>query len=175
MKIVSAFDSVFISVCSSVSRVSRVSKSIPVITALVSFSAFPLTAVPAFGSQNSNQLSPTCLSSAIEIGSVSLEGNGTELSLQFKDRENVSGVCDYHVSRMEYVPSLQALLVDLVSPQPCLNERLGKRVGTLKWTLPSALRSEASLKVVVNRTYVGAIAIGDGQAQPVMPRCISSQ
>jgi hypothetical protein len=99
----------------------------------------------------------------LDVVNAVLSEGGSEVQLSFRDRDTVPQDCDYFVSRFEYVsaavPAL--LLVDLTSPDPCLVDRIGRREGSLKWTLPPALRGAGRLTVVANGETLGELRFSD--------------
>jgi hypothetical protein len=144
-------------------------------TAVLSF-AFVSGASTAWSAGKANVASLECLRSAgIEITSAAIGEGTSELTLMVQDSEPVSGVCDYYVKRFNYVPNLDGLLVQLEAPKPCLNERVGKRVGMLRWMLPEGLRQNGRLKLIVNGRKAGFITIESGQARHEIPMCVIAQ
>lgn len=112
----------------------------------------------------------TSQAASFEVSSVSLLENGTELVIQFQDREPVPSVCGLFVKRMEYHREFNALAIEVSPNVPCLNDRFGKRKGTLKWSLPESMRDRVKLNVSVNGELVGQVAIEQASAayQPVV-------
>lgn len=109
-------------------------------------------AIALFGVASSSQASQ---SRTIEIRSVSsVDG---ELAVAFRDLAPVQNNCGYYIQRMEYVASINTLLVNLESPEPCLVDRVGKREGQLKWALPFNRRAQGEAQLVVNGQRIGKL------------------
>lgn len=90
---------------------------------------------------------------------VALAQNGSELAIAFQDRGDVSGVCDLFVKRMEYRGEIDVLIIEIEPSIPCLNDRMGKRKGSLRWIMPERLRHNGKFVFTVNDEVVGQIKI----------------
>ncbi len=101
----------------------------------------------------------------IEISRAAVSADGAELELAFRDREPVRNACDYHVSRMEFVAAVELLIVELQTRVPCPLDRYGRRAGSLKWVLPSALRGSSRVTVVLNGLKIGEVSIRGAEAE----------
>ncbi len=101
----------------------------------------------------------------IEVSRTAVSSDGAELELAFRDREPVRNACDFHVSRFEYVAAAELLVVDLLSRVPCPLDRYGRRTGSLKWVLPSALRGSSKVTVVLNGLKIGEVTVRGAEAE----------
>lgn len=101
----------------------------------------------------------------MEVAEVSVQGRPRLLGLTLQDSNPVTGVCRLHVQRFEYLPSVETLVLEMDSKQPCLNEAIGKRKGTFLWVLPESVKSKSVLRLIVNQRSIGNLELEGDQAR----------
>jgi hypothetical protein len=89
--------------------------------------------------------------------SYSLPRETADLIVEIQDKTEVPNACNYYVQRFEYIRAINTLVVNVETQQPCLVDRIGKRTGELRWTLPQGLRNKGKFCVVVNQSKVGSV------------------
>jgi hypothetical protein len=95
-------------------------------------------------------------SSPVEVASVALTSNqSTELSIVLQTQNRVAGNCNLTIRRLEFVAALHALLIDTSVPAFCPIDRVGRRKGFVKWSLPPEIVSAGALDLVIDGKKLG--------------------